>query len=88
MDPRPDFILVFSLSDEYSPIRAFGDISESKLKADRAKQLQEEYERLIKRLKACDLDATGRKGAEGTNSILVLVRGNEKRILEEVTRER
>lgn len=88
MDPRPDFVLVFSLSDEYSPIRAFGDISPSKLKADRAKQLQEEYERLVGRLRACDLEATGRKGAEGTNSLLILVRGKEKRILEEVTRER
>lgn len=88
MDPRPDFILVFSLSDEYSPIRAFGETSPAKLKADRAKQLQEEYERLVGRLRACDLEATGRKGAEGTDSILILVRGKEKRILEEVTRER
>ncbi|GAA5898715.1 Ist2p [Sporobolomyces salmoneus] len=88
MDPRPDFILVFSLSDEYSPIRAFGDISPSKLKSDRATQLQEEYEKLIGRLRACDLEATGRKGAEGTDTILILVRGKEKRILEEVTRER
>jgi len=88
MDPRPDFVLVFSLEDKYSPVRAFGEISEPKLKADRAKQVQEEYEKLVARLKACDLEATGRKGAEGTDTILILVRGKEKRILEEVTRER
>lgn len=88
MDPRPDFVLVFSLEDNYSPVRAFGEISESKLKADRAKQVQEEYEKLVARLQACDLEATGRKGAEGTDTLLILVRGKEKRILEEVTRER
>lgn len=88
MDPRPDFVLVFSLSDEFSPIRAFGEVSPAKVKADQAKQLQEEYEKLVARLRACDLEASGRKGAEGTNSILILVRGKEKRILEEVTRER
>ncbi|CEQ41706.1 SPOSA6832_03452, partial [Sporobolomyces salmonicolor] len=88
MDPRPDYILVFSLSDQYSPVRPYGDKSESKLKQQRADQLQDEYAKLVACLRGCDFDVTGRSGAEGTETVLLFVKASEKRVREEVTRER
>ncbi|GAA5907924.1 hypothetical protein JCM5296_006134 [Sporobolomyces johnsonii] len=88
MDPRPDYILVFSLSDQYSPVRRFGDKSPSKLKQQRADQIQDEYAKLVACLRACDFDVTGRSGAEGTDTVLLFIKASEKRVREEVTRER
>ncbi|GAA6022675.1 hypothetical protein JCM10207_008577 [Rhodosporidiobolus poonsookiae] len=87
-DVHADFILVFSLSDAHTPVRAFGDDNKAKLKASRQQQLQDEYTRLTEVLKQADLSVTGRRGAPGTDTVLLFVKASEKRIREEVTRER
>ncbi|GAA5877867.1 hypothetical protein JCM8547_002701 [Rhodosporidiobolus lusitaniae] len=83
-----DFVLVFSLSDQYSPVRGLGENNQAKVKKLRQDQLLNEYRNLAATLKAADLSVTGRKGAPGTDTVLLFIKASERRIREEVTRER
>lgn len=86
--PSVDYVLVFSTSATYSPVRSFGQDSEQKVRQLRQTQLKEEYNKLVTTLKTADLDVTGRSGAPGTETLLLFVKASEKRIREEATRER
>lgn len=87
MSPQPDYVLVFSLSSANSPVRSFGDKSEAQVRRLRAEQLKEEYTKLVDRLKAADFEVTSRRGG-APETLLVFVKASEKRVREEVTRER
>ncbi|GAA6058250.1 hypothetical protein JCM3770_006077 [Rhodotorula araucariae] len=87
MDPNPDFVLVFSLDPNLnSPVR--GLASDAQTRAKRAEQLRNEHAALVARLKEAGFAVQGRKGAQGTNTLLLFVRADEHRIREEATRER
>ncbi|GAA5892461.1 hypothetical protein JCM8208_005827 [Rhodotorula glutinis] len=87
MDPSPDFVLVFSLDPHYnSPVR--GLPQDKGVKAKRAEQLRSEHSALVTRLKTAGFAVQGRKGAQGTNSLLLLVKADEHRVRQEATRER
>ncbi len=89
MDPRPDYVLVFSIDPNLnSPIRGLSTETDSTLRAKRAAQLSSEYDRFVTILKAADLRVTSRKAADGTNAVLVFVKADERRVREEATRER
>lgn len=89
MDPRPDYVLVYSTDPEYnSPIRGLSGERASALRAKRAEQIRKEYHHLLKTLKQANIHATSRKGAEGTNTLLIFVKAEEHRVREEATRER
>jgi hypothetical protein len=87
MSPQPDYVLVFSLSSANSPVRSFGDKSEAQVRRLRVEQLKEEYAKLVDRLKAADFEVTSRRGG-APETLLVFVKASEKRVREEVTRER
>ncbi|BGP13520.1 hypothetical protein JCM10213_005366 [Rhodosporidiobolus nylandii] len=82
------FVLVFSLSPSYSPVRGLGEQNEAQVRRLRSEQLKEEYDKLVETLRVADLQVTGRRGAQGTDTVLLFVKASEKRIREEVTRER
>jgi hypothetical protein len=86
--PQVDYAIVFSTSTSYSPVRSFGDKSEAQVRRLRAEQLKEEYNKLVTLLKAANLDVTVRRGAPGTDTLLLFVKAHEKRVREEATRER
>lgn len=87
MDPSPDFVLVFSLDPHYnSPVR--GLPQDKGVKAKRAEQLRSEHSALVTRLKTAGFAVQGRKGAQGTNSLLLFVKADEQRVRQEATRER
>ncbi|GAA6043352.1 hypothetical protein JCM8097_008045 [Rhodosporidiobolus ruineniae] len=88
MEASPDFVLVFSLSTSQSPIRGLGENNRAKVKQLQAQQLKDEYNKLVELLRQADLTVTGRRGAPGTDTILLFVKASEKRVREEVTRER
>ncbi|MBW0492558.1 hypothetical protein O181_032273 [Austropuccinia psidii MF-1] len=76
-----DYVIVFSLLP----------LNKEKVldKAAHAKELLEEYNLLIDRLKTVGLSATGRLGAKGTHEVLILVTAHdETRIKEEIHAER
>ncbi|BGP42532.1 hypothetical protein JCM10450v2_006630 [Rhodotorula kratochvilovae] len=87
MDPNPDYVLVFSLDADYnSPVRGLS--TDAQTRAKRAQQLRDEHAALVARLKEAGFAVQGRKGAKGTNTLLLFVRADEHRIREEATRER
>ncbi|GAA5975577.1 hypothetical protein JCM11641_003539 [Rhodosporidiobolus odoratus] len=88
MDVQADYVLVFSLSSTHSPVRGLGESNADKVKALRAQQIKEEYTKLVDTLKQADLTVTGRRGAPGTDTVLLFVKASEQRVREEVTRER
>ncbi|GAA5907782.1 hypothetical protein JCM6882_004555 [Rhodosporidiobolus microsporus] len=88
MDIQPDYVLVFSLSSNYSPVRGLGEHNQAKVKASQAQQLKEEYQKLVERLEAANFKVAGRRGAPGTDTILLFVKASEKRVRLEITRER
>lgn len=79
-DPKSDFVLVFK------SIPSNGTFKDAQAKAHEA--LTDEYDRLLGVLKAAGLEATGRSGGKGTNTILVFVRATAARVAAEVHRER
>lgn len=75
--PSVDYIISFSIAP---------DGTDSKAKATEA--IEKEYADLLGVLKDAGLEATGRSGAQGSNTVLIFVRASEERIQAEIHRER
>ncbi|GAA5985026.1 hypothetical protein JCM10908_002492 [Rhodotorula pacifica] len=89
MDPRPDYVIVFSTDPNLnSPVRGLSTEKDSTLRAKRAAQLSAEYDRLLTTLRQADCQVTSRRAATGTNAVLIFVKADERRVREEATRER
>ncbi|KAL8277249.1 hypothetical protein RQP46_010318 [Phenoliferia psychrophenolica] len=74
--PSVDFVITFSVAPEGS----------DKAKATQA--IEKEYADLLGVLKDAGLEATGRGGAQGTDTVLIFVRATEARVQAEIHRER
>lgn len=77
MDPRPDYILVVSTA-----------IAPGSNRVAASSALATEYKDLVQLLASSGLEVTGRRGASGSDTVLVFVRAKEGRVREESHRER
>lgn len=77
-DPKPDYIIVFKTGiDANSPDKAAAH-----------QAAQDQYSNLLGVLKSSGLEATGRNGGKGSETLLIFVRATEKRVQAELHRER
>ncbi|EFP85529.2 uncharacterized protein PGTG_11885 [Puccinia graminis f. sp. tritici CRL 75-36-700-3] len=82
-----DYVIVFSLS----PLPNQNKLKKQAIdeRSKHTKELLEEYQLLIQRLKSAGLSATSRPGSKGSNQLLILVTAhNETRIKQEIQAER
>jgi hypothetical protein len=84
-----DYVIVFSLLPLQSTVKSARTDHQDTTRAAHAKELADEYQLIIQRLKSAGLSATGRIGSKGSNELLILVTAhNETRIKQEIQAER